>query len=154
MGSSREGGIGTRSVASFRERNRRQKFIIVGVGGVAIGFVVYNIIYYLNPIEPRATTSWLLASLIGVWRQHALHRWLTFHDRKGSYAASLGMSYVAYSTSIVASTILNWILTDAFGMNHLIAWAIALGSSVAMNYTMLERFAFPDPDASAEREQR
>jgi hypothetical protein len=82
--------------------------------------------------------------VLGVWRQHALHRWLTFHDRRGTYGSSLAMAYVAYSASIAASTALNWWLTEMLGMHHLVAWLVALTSSVAMNYSLLERYAFPE----------
>ena len=55
------------------------RFAVVGSGGLAIGFVVYNVIYWLNPFEPRATIAWIVASLLGVMRQHWLHKQLTFN---------------------------------------------------------------------------
>jgi len=123
---------------------RPARFAIVGFGGVAIGFVVYNAIYWLNPLEPRATTSWAIASVLGVWRQHALHRLLTFHDRNVGYMSSLGLAYVAYSLGIVGSTVLNWWLTEVVNLHHLLAWGICLASATGVNYFLLERLAFRD----------
>ena len=121
---------------------RPARFAVVGLGGVGIGFVVYNLIYWLNPYEPRATTSWAIASIVAVWRQHALHRFLTFHDRQVRYVKSLGLAYVAYSIGIVGSTALNWWLTQILDIHHLVAWAVCIASAVIMNYFLLERFAF------------
>jgi hypothetical protein len=49
----------------------------------------YEIIYWFNPFEPRATTSWAVSFLIGVTRQHGLHRMLTF-THQSPYWPSLG----------------------------------------------------------------
>jgi len=134
---------GSRTIARVRGQNPGVRYLVVGLGGVAIGFVVYNVIYWINPLEPRAATSWFFACMLGVLRQHALHRWLTFHDRPVGYASSLGMTYVAYALGIAGSTALNWWFSDVLGFHHLVAWLVAVGSSVALNYVMLERFAFP-----------
>jgi putative flippase GtrA len=130
--------------ARFFALPRPARFIVVGFGGVAIGFVVYNAIYWMNPFEPKATISWAFASLIGVWRQHWLHRVFTFHDRRVGYLNSLWLAYVAYSLSIVGSTALNWWLTEVLFVHHLAAWTMCIGGSVALNYFLLERVAFRD----------
>jgi putative flippase GtrA len=129
-------------VRRFYGLPRPARFAVVGLGGIAIGFVVYNLIYWANPFEPRATISWAFASVVGVWRQHGLHRLLTFQDRRAHYATSLGLAYVAYSIGIVGSTALNWWLTQFLNFHHLLAWLLCVASAVVVNYFLLERVAF------------
>lgn len=110
--------------------------------GAMIGYVTYLIVYALNPIAPRATTSWLLAFLINVSRQHALHRWLTFDD-PGSYWPSLSRAYVMYSGTAVATTSLNWFLAVRHGVDHNLAWLACMGLTAAISLLFLPRFVFP-----------
>ena len=109
--------------------------------GAMIGYVTYLLVYLLNPIEPRATTSWLLAFLINVSRQHALHRWLTF-DEPGRYWPSLGCAYVMYSGTAVATTSLNWFLVVRHHLNHNLAWLACMGLTALISLAFLKRFVF------------
>jgi branched-subunit amino acid ABC-type transport system permease component len=116
---------------------------IVGTAciGAAIGFVTYLLINAMNPLEPRATTSWFLAFLINVSRQHALHRWLTF-KYSVPYWRSLGRAYVMYSGTAVMTTTLNWYVTVQLSWNHHLAWLACLGLTASISLIFLKRFVF------------
>lgn len=114
--------------------------VTAGIGAL-IGLLTYEIIYALNPMQPRAASSWAVAFAIGIARQHALHRWLTFtHDT--SYWPSLGRAYVMYSGSAAAGTLLNWGLTAGLGINHRIAWVICLLTTAMISLIFLKRYVF------------
>jgi len=117
------------------------RMLVTAVIGAVIGLITYEIIYALNPIQPRATTSWALAFCIGIARQHALHRWLTF-THESPYWPSLGRAYVMYSGSAAAGTLLNWGLTAGLGINHRIAWVICLFTTAAISLIFLKRYVF------------
>jgi hypothetical protein len=109
--------------------------------GAAIGYVTYLLIYALNPLHPRTTTSWLLAFLLNIMRQHGLHRGLTF-EHSGPYWPSLGRAYVMYSGTAVATTALNWYLTVSRGLNHNAAWLMCMGLTAIISLIFLKRFVF------------
>jgi hypothetical protein len=109
--------------------------------GAAIGFVTYQLIYALNPLQPRTTTSWLLAFLFNIARQHGLHRSLTFTN-SGPYWPSLGRAYLMYSGTAMATTTLNWYLTIVRGLNHNVSWVICMGVTATISLLFLKRFVF------------
>ena len=119
------------------------RFILVGGGGVAIGWVIYNIIYMLLPdIDSRATIAWILGYFVAVIRQHGLHYWLTFTNSADPYLQSLLAAFAAYSVGGVLTTVLNYFLNESMGLHYQLAWVISVGSSVGINYILLSRFAF------------
>ena len=109
--------------------------------GLVIALITYEIIFVLNPFEPRAAISWLVAFSIGVARQHALHRWLTFTQHV-AYWPSLGRAYVMDSGAAIISTGLNWMLTEIWGINHRLAWLICMTMVAVLNYVLLKRYVF------------
>jgi hypothetical protein len=117
------------------------RIIMTAFIGAPIGYVTYLILYAINPLEPRATISWFIAFLINIGRQHGLHRWLTF-DKPGPYGPSLRRAYVMYSGSAVATTILNWLLTVRYGINHNLAWLACVGLTGLISLGFLKRFVF------------
>ena len=119
------------------------RFILVGGGGVAIGWVIYNLIYILLPdIDNRATIAWVLGYFVAVIRQHGLHYWLTFTNSTDPYLRSLIAAFAAYSVGGVFTTVVNYVLNESVGLHYQLAWAISVGSSVGINYVLLSRFAF------------
>jgi len=109
--------------------------------GAAVGYATYRIIYVVNPLQPRTTTSWLLSFLVNIARQHGLHRRLTF-EHSGPYWPSLGRAYVMYAGSAVATTGLNWYLTIVRGLNHGLAWVICMALTAAISLIFLKRFVY------------
>ena len=119
----------------------KPRMTLVAIIGGAIGLVVYEIIYFLNPIVPRATTSWLISFLIGVPRQHALHRWLTFGDRT-PYWSSLKRAYVLYTTLVVLTTVINYLLVESLHWHHRLAWLTCITTAGAINLIVLKRVVY------------
>jgi putative flippase GtrA len=117
------------------------RIVATAIIGAAIGFITYLLIYALNPLHPRSTTSWFLAFLINIARQHALHRSLTFL-RSGPYWPSLGRAYVMYSGTAAATTVLNWYLSRFRGFNHYATWAVCMALTAAISLLFLKRFVF------------
>ena len=113
---------------------------IAGIG-VILGFITYEIVYYLNPFSPKATVSWTIAFLIGVARQHALHRHFTFLH-KTSYFKSLYRAYVVDIGALAFSTGLNWFLIEICHMHHRIVWGICLLTSALISLVFLKKYIF------------
>jgi putative flippase GtrA len=109
--------------------------------GLVIALITYEIIFAINPFEPRASISWLVAFLIGVARQHALHRWLTFTQHV-AYWPSLGRAYVMDAASVIIGTGLNWLLTEPWGVNHRLAWLACMATIAVFNFVLLKRYVF------------
>jgi putative flippase GtrA len=75
------------------------RLILTALIGALIGLVTYEFIYWLMPLSPRATLSWGAAYLIGIARQHGLHRTLTYYHQNSPYWTSLARAYLMYSGS-------------------------------------------------------
>ena len=120
-----------------------QRFVIAGLIGLGFGWVIYQFLYLLNPLdELRATSTWIIAYLIGILGQHALHRWLTFHDSDATYWMSLRRAYLTYSGGLLLSTGVNWISVEWGGLHHQLSWATAMAASLLSNYFLLKFYAF------------
>jgi putative flippase GtrA len=128
-------------LTKYRKLPELIRLSITAIIGAFTGFITYEIIYYLNPLHPKASTSWFLAYIIGVARQHALHRWLTF-NHKASYWKSLYKAYIMYSGSLLVSSALNWFLTEILYLNHRLAWACCLLTTALISLVFLKRYVF------------
>ena len=117
------------------------RLILTAIVGALIGYITYEIIYYFNPFSPKASSSWFLAFIIGVARQHALHRWLTF-SHKTSYWKSLFRAYIMYSGSLFISSGLNWFLTEIVSLNHRLAWGCCLITTALISLIFLKKYVF------------
>ncbi len=128
-------------VSKYHNLPENVRLILTAIIGALVGLITYEIIYFLNPMEPRASSSWFIAFVIGVARQHALHRWLTFLH-KTSYWKSLAKAYVMYSGSLFVTSALNWILTEELLIHHRIAWGLCLIATGLISLIFLKRFVF------------
>lgn len=115
--------------------------ITAGIGTV-LAWITYEIVHYLNPLEPKATTSWGIAFVIGILRQHHLHRTLSFPRNGVPYGLSLWRDALASIGIFVASIALNFALTQFGGLHHRVAWAICLASVAVFDYLMMKFFVF------------
>lgn len=115
--------------------------IVAGIGTVA-SFITYEIVFFLNTVEPRATTSWTLSFTIGVFRQHHLQRWLAFPNTRTRYGVSLKREWLASILVLVVSAALNFLCTELMHLNHRVAWAICLIFAAGMEYCALKFFVF------------
>ena len=128
-------------LVSFRKLPENIRMVLVAIIGVLIGLITYEIVYFFNPFEPKATTSWFIAFIIGIARQHGLHRSLTF-SYKTVYWRSLIRAYIMYSGSLLIGTGLNWLLTEMMFVNHRIAWACCLLTTALISLLFLKRYVF------------
>lgn len=114
---------------------------VVALVGALIGLATYQLIYWINPLQPRAPTSWFAAFVIGVPRQYSLHRSLTFRSDV-PYAPHLARAYVLYSCIAIVTTSLNWLLVERFAVPHHLAWLACISTTGAINLFALKRLVF------------
>jgi len=128
-------------IEKYKQLPENLKIILTALIGAAIGFITYEIVYFINPISPKASTSWIIAFIIDVARQHALHRWLTF-NHKTNYWKSLFRAYIMYSGSLLITTALNWTLTEILDFHYRLAWLICLLIKALISLVFLKKFVF------------
>ena len=128
-------------LAAYRKFPENVRLLLTAIIGGSIGYVTYELIYFLNPISPKASTSWFIAFIIDVLRQHALHRWLTF-EHKTPYWKSLGRAYIMYSSSLLVTSGFNWFLTEVVLVHHRIAWVCCLLLKALISLIFLKKYVF------------
>lgn len=128
-------------VRQYHRMPENLRMLVTALIGAAIGLLTYEIIYFLNPMQPKATISWALSITVNIARQHAMHRWLTF-TYSTPYWPSLGRAYVMYSGSAVVTTLLNLGLTAGLGLNHRVVWLICMLTTAGISLMFLRRFVF------------
>ena len=118
------------------------RLTLTAILGAGVGWVTYELIYWLNPLTRyRATTTWSLSFLIGVSRQHALHRTLTF-THESPYWGSLIRAYAFYSISGLIGAGVNYWLTEHLQVHHRLAWLCCLGITALLSILCLKRWVF------------
>ena len=118
------------------------RMVIVAIVGSCVGWLTYELIYYVNPFSAfRASSSWLIEFLIGVARQHAFHRWFTFTHHV-SYWKSLGRAYMFYSVSAGVGAGIDFVLTEHLHVNHRLAWGICLIVTALISLFALKKIVF------------
>lgn len=137
---------GRRALALYHSLPEKLRMVLTAILGALTGLVTYEILYLLNPFEPRATIAWTVSFLLGVTRQHGLHRLLTFNHAT-PYWPSLGRAYVMYSGTLLVGTCLNWLLAEKLGIPHHIAWFCCLMNTATISLFLLKRFVFAAENA-------
>ncbi len=117
------------------------RMLIVALVGAVLSFVTYEVVFYLNPLSPKATSSWIIAFVIGVARQHALHRYFTF-SHKVPYFKSLYKAYVLDLGGLLYSSGLHWVLSNTFKLNHRLVWLCCLLSTALISFVFLKQYVF------------
>lgn len=125
----------------FHRLPEKARLGIVALLGALIGLVTYQVIYWVNPFEPRASTSWLVSFAIGVPRQYSLHRALTFRSAL-PYAPRLVRAYGLYAGIAVVTTSLNWILVERLAVPHHLAWLACISTTGLINFFALKPLVF------------
>jgi putative flippase GtrA len=119
----------------------KARLALVALLGALIGLVIYEVVYFINPFEPRAPTSWLVAFALGVPRQFVLHRWLTF-DSDAPYGPRLARAYGLYASIALLTTGLNWLLVEQLGVPHRLAWLACITTTGLINLFALKPLVF------------
>ena len=121
------------------------RFVLVGIGGLCLGWLIYNGIYFLNPLEEnRASTSWAIGYFLAIIRQHALHYFFTFSKSDSSYLKSLIGAFGAYGIGWIITTVVNNIFTSIMEINHQLSFFLTAGVGVIFNYILLKKIAFTE----------
>ncbi len=118
------------------------RFVISGGLGTLGGLGVYELTYALiGDRQYRATTAWIIAYVIGIFVQHALHRWITF-GTEAPYWRTLRRTYVVYPIVLAISSGFNYLLTGPLDWNHRLAWLATTALSAVLSFGGLKLFAF------------
>jgi len=136
----------------YRAMPEKVRMLSTAIIAALIGLLTYEVIYYFVRAEPRATISWVSAFLIGVARQHGLHRVLTFSERESPDWRSLRRAYLMYSSSMLFGAGPDWVLVERVHVHHRLAWFICLLSTASISLLFLKRFVFVEPAKSGEPE--
>jgi hypothetical protein len=115
---------------------------LIAIAGTAIGWVTYEVLYMINPLQQfRATSTWIVEFALGVLRQHALHRHFTFRAAT-SYWKTLARAYVFYILCAIFGSGLNYALTDIAGWNYRLVWIICAIFVATMSLLFLKKSVF------------
>ena len=132
------------SITCYRRLPEPLRLGLTSLLGVALGWVTYEVVYAANPLRAcRATTSWGAAWTVSVWRQHALHRLLTFSSAL-PYGPSLRRAYCFATASGALGLAANVWLTGPLGVSHRAAWLVGVALSGAIGVVGLKRYVFPE----------
>ena len=126
----------------FSNKEQVTRFVVVGVIGRLIGLAIYALIYSIVQIEPRAAISWFLSALVGIWKQHGLHRMFTFTESREPYLRSLGKGYLGYSVIIASGTLVHWFIVSTLGVYHYYSWFITQAFNLSFSFLVLRNFVF------------
>ena len=130
---------------SISSKNQIPSFLLVGIFGNLIGWIVYYSVYVSLTIESyKPTISWLISFHFGVLLQHFLHRRFTFRESLNPYIISLIRTYLSYMGLLIFGLIINFSLNELLKINHHISWLLTLGASVPISFVLLKKFAFKD----------
>ena len=120
------------------------RFNVAGIIIAVIFWLLYELFYFLqlHP-ELRAESAWIASYVISSVQAHFVHYRFTFKSQR-SYLPSLWRTLTVYSTSLVLSTMSEYMLVSKLGLNHRLAWAINASFFGAINFMLLRHFAFVD----------
>lgn len=129
-------------VSWIRRQDEILRIGIVAAIGTVASYLTYEAVFFVNRIEPRATTSWTLSFAIGVFRQHHLHRYLSFPKTTARYEVTLQREWLASLIVLIGSVGLNFYLTQTLSLQHRIAWVACVVSAAGLEYGLLKFFVF------------
>ena len=133
----------TRHFLDWLHRRREvERVASVALFGTIVSWLTYELIFLVNPLEPRATTSWFLTYAIAIVRQHHLHRVISFPGPKAHYAATFRRQLFVNVTLLSLGGGLNYVLVELAGMHHRLAWLICMGLVASSNYLSMKFFVF------------
>jgi len=126
---------------AFAGRGEFARFVAVGPLGVGLGALQFELLWLVNPwTEYRASSTWLVSSLVGVLWVHALHCRFTFAaTARGRWRATLGRAYLLYTSSVALGTLIMWGLVDEVGVRRTPAWFITTALTSLFNFVVLRR---------------
>jgi putative flippase GtrA len=120
---------------------RLPTFIWFQISGLICDIIQAYLDYFLSLIytfwEP-VTVCWAVSYIMSICIRHTSHRLLVFGDYEGTYWSSLSKTYLAYSTSIIVSTVCNNLLVKIGEFSHKEAWLLTMLWTGILNYFLLK----------------
>ncbi len=98
-------------------------------------YFTISVLYVSNWQKP--TVCWTLSYILSIWVRHTSHRILVFGEFEGTYLSSLGKTYSIYSSSILLSMTLNFVMGSWFMMSHSQALVCTVIPTGLYNYFMI-----------------
>ena len=136
----------SRLLAWIRGREEIVRVAFVAAIGTVLAWITYEFVFWANPLEPRAASSWIdVLSCVD----------RCFPDTDGTYIASLRRDVVASIGILSLSTLLNYLVTEVAGLHHRAAWVACVAFVAGFEYLVMKLFVFPQRRRTrAPRQQR
>jgi putative flippase GtrA len=124
-------------------RVQLSKFVIVGVLGNIVAWLIYTAIYHTLTVEQyKPTISWIISYHLGVIIQHFFHRRTTFSEVLVPYLPSLIKTYLSYLIVFVISLVANFLFNEHFHLYHHLSILLTLIIAVPFSFITLKYYAF------------
>lgn len=130
------------------------EFVLFNISG-GIGTALFMLLYAgMLAVYPPAwpspsTVVWAGSYSASIFIQHALHRFIVF-GAGDPYWPSLVKTLAIYSLSLVLSTVLNYVLSEALHVSASLAFGAGLASTGVLNYYASKAWAFQRPAPKAD----
>jgi putative flippase GtrA len=98
--------------------------------------MLYGLHFYISD----SATGWALAFCASISVRHTTHRYFVFGDYVGGYRRSLQRMYMAYSVTIVLSTLLNFLLSRVLSVHVFVLALLTMAWTGVANYFILKFF--------------
>ncbi len=123
--------------------NEFMKFNIVGCFNSAFAFLLYLMLYQINLWDAHtAVAAWVVSSIIGNIEAHFMHYRFTFKSTF-RYAQSLNRAFWCYTSLLVVTTTMEYIMIELWAINHYLAWLFNTCGTGILNIVLIRWFAFP-----------
>lgn len=133
-------------IKPFANIPEKMRLLIVASIGAVLGWLTYEFLFFILPTaQHKAVYSWILNYIIGVFRQHWLHKKITF-TQDVPYWSSLGKAFVYYLSSGIFCGIMDFIFVEVFHINYRISWFLCLILAAILGLLFLKKTVFtPKP---------
>lgn len=123
------------------------RFIIVGAGSTAIGFIIFRIsMYLLPPFAFKTGSAQSICYLCGALWSFFWNRLWTFESK--APVARQGMKFFLVQGFMLALTsAYMWLAVDLMKGPENLNWLIVTALATFLNYALLKHFAFKQPKA-------
>lgn len=110
------------------------------VSGAICDVLQLALLYVLHLYIADSATGWALAFCASIAVRHTTHRYFVFGDYVGGYRQSLQRMYMAYSVTIVLSTLLNYLLSRVLEVHIFVLAILTMAWTGVANYFILKFF--------------
>ena len=120
------------------------RFNVVGIATGVTFWATYELFYWVVLSQAyRVESAWVVAYAINSVMAHFLHFRITFQPGR-TYLPSFWRCMLIYVSSLIGSTISEYVLVREFALHHRWAWFINASVFGFINFFLLRAFAFDD----------